>query len=364
MGVLLARLVRQERESVRLMEALAPKPQFEDVLEHYGASGFLYPAKLEALRAQMPSIEQTWRRALSADTDIFRLVWRFGMIDDAVRLRNTISAFAYTPSTWHAQHLVSRDRHEYARTLVVLIELIDRFHKEGVSHIRLSFRPNNPGTKSLFGETALRMPADVCKLAICDYGCVPVAAVRLPTSQTSTVTVRPVVEGAVAERFYEQVLHPVEVASLTLGDPELRQMDAAYRPAGLRRARNVLVAVDHGEVVGSCVVNASSVGLNFSFLENAVEHLRVRPDLSAPRRAIVWNALAAGAVQDVQTRGTNVVVALDPGDRDLSARANLITAEPKQYAVVTVARRDEGYLRAVDYFVDYYRKLLIAEATR
>jgi hypothetical protein len=62
--LLLDRLVRQERESIRLGTALVPRPRFEDVFELYRASGFLYPAKLAALEADMPSIERTWRGAL------------------------------------------------------------------------------------------------------------------------------------------------------------------------------------------------------------------------------------------------------------------------------------------------------------
>ena len=365
-GRLLDRLVRQERESVRLVSALVGKPRFEEVFELYRASGFLYPAKLAALQGDMPSIEQTWRRALAPDARMFRVVARYGIVDAAVRLRNTISAFAYAPGTWQGQHLVSRDRHEFTGTLAVLIELVEGLHYEGVEHIRLSFRPDNPGTRMLFGEVPRRIASNYHSLARYDYGCVPLERLRLAVTGPADITVKPVAgdEGGAVADFYRRILHPVEVASLALHDAELRQLDAGYRAAGLERRRKVLLARDHGEILGACLVHDSAVGLNFSFLENAVEHLRVRPDLSPSRRRDVWTALASAAIAHTRSR-RDVVVTVDPADRDLSVPSGMIAAEqPRQYAVLTVSRDDDSYLRSIDCFIEYYRRLLAAEAAR
>jgi hypothetical protein len=364
-GRLLDRLVRQERENVRLVAAWVGKPRFEEVFELYRASGFLYPAKLAALQGDMPSIEQTWRRALAPDARMFRVVARYGTVDDAVRLRNTISAFAYAPGTWQGQHLVSRERHEFTGTLAVLIELVEGLHDEGVEHIRLSFRPDNPGTRMLFGEVPRWIASNYHSLALCDYGCVPLERLRLAVTDPADITVKPVGhEGAAAVDFYRRILHPVELASLALHDPELRQLDAGYRAAGLERRRKVLLARDHGEIVGACLVHDSAVGLNFSFLENAVEHLRVRPDLSPSRRWEVWTALASAAIAHTRS-GRDPVVTVDPADRDLSVPSGMIAADhPRQYAVLTVSRDGASYLRSIDCFIEYYRRLLAAEAAR
>jgi hypothetical protein len=361
---MLDRFLRQERDSIRLEARLAPPPQFEELFELYRVSGFLYPAKSAALEDHLSSIERTCRMALASDGQVFRLVSRLGIVDGAVRMCNSISAFAYTSGTWQGQHLVSRQRHEYTGTLAVLMELVEGLHHDGAAHIRLSFRPNNPGTRMLFGEVARRLPSELCSLAVCDYGHVPVERVRLPATSADDLIVRPVAQdaGTLAEGFYRRVLHPVELASLGLRDPELRRVDTAYRAAGLRRRRQVLVAVDHGETLGACLVHDSSRGLNFSFLENAVEHLRVRPDLSPRRRAEVWNALATAAVRTDNSGRDHVVLSLDPRDRDLSVPAGLILPEPKQYAVLTVARESDGYLRSIACFIDYYRNILAAQS--
>jgi hypothetical protein len=190
--------------------------------------------------------------------------------------------------------------------------------------------------------------------------------VRLPASSSDSLTVRAIANDAwtLVADFYRLVLEPVELASLGLQDPELRDVDTVYRAAKLRRRRKVLVALDHGETLGGCLVHDSSLGLNFSFLENAVEHLRVRPDLPSHRRAAVWNALATAAVHAAKSSRGDMVLSLDPRDRDLSVPAGLILPDPKQYAVLTVAREGDGYLRSIACFVDHYRNILAAEAAR
>jgi hypothetical protein len=361
------RLVRQERESIRLAARLLPKPSFDEVFELYRESGFLYPAKLAALEAEMPSIERTWKRALASDTTTFRTVARYGLVSGQIRLRNAASAFAYAAGTWQLQHLVSRERHEYTGTLAVMMELVEALHHDEGSYIRWSFRPNNPGIERLFGAVPQRLGAKYCHLGLCDYGCVPFERLRLPPVRPTEITVKPLAsdEGAAAAAFYQRILHPVELASLALQDPQLRQVDPAYQAAGLARRRRVLLAIDHGEVQGACLVHDTSPGLNFSFLENAIEHLRVRPGLSTLRRTEVWTALASAAAEDARARADKVVVALAPGDRDISVASGMIAAEqPRQYAVLTLSRESHSYLRLLDCFVEYYRGLLSAEATR
>jgi hypothetical protein len=362
---LLDRLVRQEREGIRLVTAIAGSPRFEDVFELYRASGFLYSSKSAALHPHMAAIEQTYHRLLAPESRIFRFVARFGVVDDAVRIRNAISAFSYTGGTWQGQHLVSREHHEYTGTLAVLIELVQGLHDDGAPHIRLLFRPNNPGASTLFGDVARRLPTHLQALSIVDYGLVPSRAILPDPGVSTDLTVRPLqpMEHELAERFYRRLLHPVELASLELADPLLRAIGVLYDRGRLRRRRRVVVAIDHGEVVGACLLHDCSLGINFSFLENAIEQLRVRPDLPEVQRMRVWNSLAATATADARERGRDVVITLDPGDRDMAVAAGLMAPQPKQYAVLTVTRRGDGYLRSIDCFVDYYRRLLAMEVT-
>ena len=351
---------------MRLVAALAPPPDFGQVFELYRASGFLYPGKLRALEPRLPAIEDTWKRALDPGCGAFRVHARLGLVEGGICLRSAISAFAYAGSSWHGQHLVSRDRHEYTGTIAVLIALVEGLHDEGVAHIRLTFRPENRGTNRLFGDVAVRLAPELRSFELVDYGLAGVKRLRLASADVNPSEVRRLgpEEGVGVSEFYSRILHPVELASLGLDDPCLRGVDAGYAAAGLRRRRTVLVAVEAGEIVGACLVHDSSLGLNFSFLENAIEHLRVRPDLDAARRRATWLALARAAVADLAGRSDHVVAALSPADRDLSVAAGLVTDQPKQYAMLTVARRRDGYLQSMECFLEHYRRLMSSEGQR
>jgi hypothetical protein len=365
-AVLLDRLVRQEREGMRLVAALAPSVTFDDVFDLYRDSGFLYAAKLEALAPVIDDIYATWKRALAADSGVLCFVARRGLLNNWVVLRNAICAYAYAPRTWHAQHLVSRERGEYSGTLAVLVSLTEQLPAAGAAHVRLSFRPNNPAVAELFGSLEHVLSAQERAVTVVDYGTPPANTFAPSDDDSLGIEVRALQadEAAAARDFYRQVLDPVELASLGFEDVTLSGLDNEYRAVGLTRRRAVLLAVERGEPVGACIVNRSSPGINFSLLENAIEYLRVRPDLDDPRRRRVWTALAQCAVADVRARAARVVVALDPGDRDLSVPAGLVAHQPRQYAFLTVCVLGEAWRRSIEHFVGCYRRLLAAQAQR
>lgn len=347
-----------------LIETLAPPVTFEELFAFYRESGFLYPGKLAALDDRRDVVERTWRRLLGADGSVFRFISRLGLDEGRPRLINAVCAFAYAPGTWQAQHLVSLRRREYTGTLALLMALSEWGHAVGIEFARFSFRPSNPGTNALFGGVAERLSTDLASLSLVDYGLTSPRDLEFVGRRGSPVAVRALGpdEGAIAATFYEQVLQPVELASLCLAQPTLHDLDAAYEIHGLTRRRTVLVALDSGCVVGACIVNHSSEGINFSFLENAIEYLRVAPDQPPLRRRATWLSLARAAVAEVARMRDHVVCLTHPGDRDLASAAGLVPADPKQYSVLTVSMRD-GFVGMTDCFADYYRALLGAQTT-
>ena len=266
---LLSRLVAGERASMALVEKLAPPVSFEELFAFYRESGFLYPGKLAGLDDRRDVVERTWRQLLAADHSVFRFISRLGLAEGRPRLINTICAFAYAPGTWQAQHLVSLRRGEYTGTLALLMALSDWAHDAGVEFARFLFRPNNPGTNGLFGGIAQRLSTDLVSRSLVDYGLTDLRALELPDGRESPVAVRALEadEGGAAVAFYERVLDPVELDSLCLTQLGLGELDCAYRIHGLTRRRTGLVALEGSDVVGACIVNHSSDGMNFSFLE-------------------------------------------------------------------------------------------------
>jgi hypothetical protein len=327
--------------------------EFAELFEFYRRSGFLYPGTSAGLEQRLPAIEATWKRLLAADTDVFRHVSRRHP-DRSVS--NSICAFRYAPGTWQAQHLVSAQRHEYVGTLTVLMALVQWFHDSGARFVRLSFRPDNRGANPLFGGVGELMPRDLVNVSVVDYGMTSVAAVRHAAGDPEVHVRRS--DGLQARRFYGEILPPVELASLGLRDLNLSVVDPLYLRHGLSRRRHAYVATVRDRVVGACLVHHSSEGMNFSFLENAVEYLRVAPDLPLRLRARAWTALLRTAVGDVSRRRDYVVTTTDPRDRDLAMAAGLVGPDPpKQYAVLTVTRDRDALLQAIEHFGTYYKAL-------
>jgi hypothetical protein len=333
--------------------------EFVELFEFYRRSGFLYPGKAAGLERRLTAIEATWERLLAAGTDVFHHIERRCPEDLAVS--NSICAFRYAPGTWQAQHLVSGQRHEYVGTLTVLMALVQWLHDSGARFVRLTFRPNNRGANPLFGGVGELMPRDLVNVSVVDYGISPVAGVRVAEADAEVRVGRS--DDLQARRFYGELLPPVELASLALRDPGFSELDPIYGRHGLSRRRHVYVASVGDRVVGACLVHHSSEGMNFSFLENAIEYLRVAPDLPSRLRARVWNALLRVAVGDVGRQRDYVVTTTDPGDRDLAVASGLVGVDPpKQYAVLTVSRERDALLLANRHFASYYKALLRVQA--
>lgn len=360
---LLGRTLEAERTMLNLVDDLAAPVTFAELFAFYRRSGFLYRGKAVGLEERLPAIEATWERLLAAGGEVFRVLARRAPEDGGLTVNNSICAFQYALGTWQGQHLVSAQRHEYVGTVTVLMGLVQWFHDSGVRFARLSFRPDNPGTNRLFGDVAQILPADVASLSVVDYGMTPVGALAGLTAADRDADVDVHRADRVdAHRFFGEILPAVELAALGLHDLEFAELGRIYAGHGLSRRRHLYVATLADRVVGGCIVHHSSEGMNFSFLENAIEHLRVAPGLPPRQRARVWAALLRAAVRDVCGHRGYVVTTTDPGDRDLAAASGLVGAEPKQYAVLTVSREGEGFLRSIEHFVSYYKALLRAMA--
>jgi hypothetical protein len=359
MEFLLGRTLDAERTMLTMVEALAAPPTIAELLDFYRRSGFLYPGKAAELEQRWHVITRTWERLLGAGGEVFRLVARRRLAEGRLSVSNSICAFQYAPGTWQGQHLVSEQRHEYVGTLTVLIGLVQWFHDAGVRFARLSFRPNNPGTNRLFGDVAEMLPPDVASVSVADYGMTSISTLAgLRASARDAAVEVHHADRVEALRFYAEVLPAVELASLGLDDLEFDKLDGVYARHGLSRRRQVYVATVGDRVVGGCMAHHSSEGINFSFLENAIEHLRVAPDLPPRDRSRVWTALLRAAVREADRRRGYVVTMTDPGDRELAAANGLLAAKPKQYAVLTVSRERDAFLRSIEQFVSYYRALL------
>lgn len=358
--LVLRRLIEQQIEDMRLADARGEMPAFADVVELYGATRFLYPAKLEELEPHFGEVERTWKKLLGANGDIFKFVFRRQIEGRKAVAKSSVCAFTYAPATWQAQHLVSRDRHQFTATLSALMALsswvFDR--DEEFRCVRLTYRPDNPGVNRLFGGIVAAVGAADATLRTFDYFVTDrLAEVLKQHKEDPGVRIERVDQAAATslEAFYAKQLHPSAVDSLRIDELDLTSLDERYRRHGLVRRRAIFAAVADGRVVGAVICNEASEGINFSFLENAIEELEVSGDLEPQLRARIARALLLRGCRYSAELGRSYAVGMVAGEWEpVRQELGLVSRKPKVYSLLTFRGGVAAIRKMLDSFYDYY----------
>ena len=354
--LLLNRLIQHEIGSLRAAELRGESPTFDEVVGFYAATRFLYPEKLEQLQPRFHAVRTTWSGLIAGNNDIAKIFVRYKPEDGRIVPKTSVCAFEYCPGTWLTQHLVSAERHEYTGTLGVVIAILDWFETQpAIDHVRLTYRPNNPGINQLFGAAADAIPVEARALAVRDHFVAPFAQLQLRGDAAADVHVERVTANTLAEvtEFYLQFVHPVELRSLQFEDPDLEHLNRRFGRYGLTRQRALFGARRGGQLVGAMVCNLASEGMNFSFLENALENL-----VGSDRDVLA--ALLRSAVEFYASNHRNYLVGLtDAAIGPLLGELGVPGIGGKQYAVLTLGREADGIRHAREAAIEYYRSHLV-----
>ncbi len=359
--LLLRRLIEREIDGMRAADVRGERAGFDEIMDFYASTRFLYPEKMGFLAANVEAVRETWARLAAADGAIFKMLMLRRVRDGQLVVKNSICAFEHSPGTWQVQHLVSSERHEYSGTLASVLGIIDWLGATGRARcIRLSYRPDNPGTAPLFDGVAGRLPPPTRLVSTCDYYLAPVRDRMESHDSARDVEVRPVrpdETAAVADLYAQR--HPLLADWLSVADPAVPDLGARYRSAGLERERTVLVALVGGAIVGTISCWWSSEGINFSFLENAVEELHVGESLDPGRQVLVIARLLEAAVETYRSRRRPYVIALlDVQHRDLVTAAGVLPPSTKQYSVLSVDCTESAFAQPKAVIESYYSRLL------
>jgi len=266
----------------------------DDLFAKYEECGFLYPAKRERLKPYLPLIVNNWRRSMSpADGRFLHDVIVYEDASNGVWA--SITYWATTNSSGHAQHLVSVGRPEGSRA--VMLPTQSSAQARGHAAGQNWFRAENRYPARIFGSCTLSLGQD--NAVVHQHSCVTMRRDRLPLAPTTIQIHRctdadaPVI-GRLANRLCGAVqAHADEWAA---GDVELAQLDARYQEVGLRRYRRVFIATSNDllEPAGFAVAYRGPLGLSFSFLENRCE-LWIDPQLDNDRHSQVIASLVNAA---------------------------------------------------------------------
>lgn len=265
----------------------------DELFQKYAACGFLYPAKIERLRAFWPAIAANWEKSMiSIDGEPLNHVVVY---DDGHGGWASISAWETGTRALHSQHLVSTGRPEATQAVLLSAqsEMWQRRHRSATNW----FRAENRFPARVFGScerslgplVAQVLPFAYLKI---DRGSREETAPRIAV-QRCTERDQPAVAALAARLCGSVQAHADDWSD---GDLELTELDERYKRAGLRRYRHVFVAYDAmtRDYVGLAVAYRGPLGLSLSFLENRCE-LWLAPELSSDDRRAVTTALLARA---------------------------------------------------------------------
>jgi len=361
--MVLRRLIDHEIDTMRAAEVRGDPITFDEVVEFYGATRFLYPAKLGVLESRLAAVRTTWEHLIGANNETFKLLMLRRVVNGRLTVKNSVCAFEYAPGIWQAQHLVSADRHEFTGTLAAIMGLLDWISGRANSRaVRFSYRPTNPGTNRLLGGLEDALPDGRCLGTVSNYYVAECGETRCALTSAVGVDIRRAQPSETdgLQSLYKQQ-HPELPAWLDLDDPQLTTLNARYMKRGLRRSRDVLVASNAGRICGSVVCWWASEGMNFSFLENAIENLVIDATLSTDLRITVARHLLSAAVEHYRSRGRPYVIALINNEMaDLVAASEVLPATDKQYAGLTFDAKEIP--TAQRYFESHYKNMLFREA--
>jgi CRP/FNR family transcriptional regulator, cyclic AMP receptor protein len=361
---LLRRLIDHEIDAMRAAEIRGDPVAFDEVVQFYGSTRFLYPAKLGMLEPRFAAVRETWERLIAANNDVFKILLLRRVVGAELVVKNSICAFRFAPDAWQVQHLVSAERHEYSATLASVIGIIDWVENATTAQcIRLSYRPDNPGTARLFDSVAEALPTHMHLRTVCDYYLTDLSDTASASSGGTDpdpyeVRIAAPQDLAAVGALYA-ARHPSLPRWLSAEDPAVADLDRAYAGRGLRRTRSILVARKGAQILGTIACWSASEGINFSFLENSIEDMYLDETLRPPEAVSVVRALLLAAARLYREQGRSYVVALlDSQHRDLVDAAGVLAASDKQYALLAVGRTETGFATSRTIIEGYYSSLL------
>jgi hypothetical protein len=308
------------------------RPIFPTLWDHYLASGFLYPAKLERLSAALPLIKTGWPRLMTAPANVFQL----HAASEAETIVSSVCAFRDTDETNVIQHGASMGRP--LATIQCITSFISGLACDpSAQFTTMYFRPENRWPCKIVRSIGARLPRALVQTATRDYLIArPPWPSRVPATETCVEVMGDKCTSEILQLAIATI-GPLRTAALGIGrwPLTLSVLDSHYQEIGLSRSRVIVGARRHGELVGVALCHESSVPLNFSFLCGRVEILV--PPQTAARAAVVCD-LAGAALECAALRNAPACALLiDPADAPAAGEAGF-EATGKRYANVVWAR--------------------------
>lgn len=290
--------LRDRAMDSRLTEA--KREDFDQLLEFFFESGFIYSGKRKQLQKYAASVRQTNMTLLQSGDALMKKV----LFKENREIKGHISALRVFDRTWLVQHLTTHHATGTATSKAILNSIINFFldssanRKVGTSYVTCYYRPGNLYPEVLFGETQRTIAnPDICGMADLEF-CVSGSADPGAGNEEGVDPAVACAEAQAADLVrLERLLIDqgryflIRAEGLTAEGLTQLAVSAEYEKLGLYRRRRVFAARRAGEEDGVyAVCNYASPGCNLSELTNSFRLYypagRTEPDKDVVNRLV------------------------------------------------------------------------------
>jgi hypothetical protein len=271
---------------------------FQKLIEHYQASGFLYPEKEKYIKPHLELIESNWEKALSAKGDDQSILWvnTFDVQVNNQQKMGSVSLWRTTTNGWNAQHLSSTGYPSGVFAIMFRMQMdsmVKQYHSG-----QNWFQPTNMYASRIFGNIVQTLGKEHSIVHRFNYFEIKPENIQhyqsnlkiIQLNKEHLTDIRTFVSKCRSKIF-------TNAEELYSTDIELDQLNSIYQKVGLNRKRFIWGAYYKNQLVAAVLVYRGPFGMNFSYLENRCE-LLLEKELNYDMKVEACHALLNKA-QDV-----------------------------------------------------------------
>ena len=256
----------------------AKREDFDQLLEFFFESGFIYSAKRKQLQKYAPNVNRTNLLLLKSDSPIIKKV----IFKDNHEIKGHISALRFFDHAWLVQHMTTHNTPGTAIARAILTSIYNFFQdasankKVETNFMTCYYQPGNLYPEMVFGETQRTVDnPDICGISDLDFCILNDEKIRSKAKKEKSVIKCYEAQPADLESLERLLITQgryflIRIEGLTAERMTNLEVTKEFDKIGLYRKRRVFVAKhpDDGEAVYA-VCNYSSPGCNLSELTNS-----------------------------------------------------------------------------------------------
>ncbi len=314
--------------------------RFETIWDLFTEAGFIYEEKRRFLAPVIAEIRDTFHKLLEPDIRFYKKI----ILKEDNKYYGTVSGIWAYEHTWIIQQLAAiRHPHRIvSRDIVLAIADFCSKHPD-VGYQIIYWRPDNSWSDKVFGKYARLVveKRDLSSLICYDYWIkMPMgdeAGVNLPPGviiKPLAEIERPLIESYFVSHGEFVILQAYSLLRDEIALPNLRRM---YQQKGLKRERQIYIALSGRRFLGFVLIEDSSMGTNLSGLVN---HFKVYTTPECGKMDLeVKCGLIQKAIEYYRNQHRHFALCLSPAGADTSVYEAMGFKKKKEYMCWTFSQK-------------------------